>query len=82
MKKSGVGNYKFIFVDIALYAAIGIPVAFAFTYSDFGALFIAREAIGVIFGLVVAAIYFKEPFTVYRLAALVLAAGALMLSYK
>jgi multidrug transporter EmrE-like cation transporter len=82
LKKSGLSNYRYILIGIVLYAAIGIPVAVAFNYSDFGALFIAWEAIGVIFGLVVATLYFKEPFTIYRFTAVILALGALVLSYK
>lgn len=41
LKKSGLTNYRYIIIGILLYAVIGIPVALAFNYSDFGALFIA-----------------------------------------
>src|ERR1700733_2342292 len=79
LKKSNGTDWKFILIGILLYGAIGIPVAIAFKFTEFGTLFLAWEAAAVVLGIIVASIYYKEPFTVYRGAAFILALLALWL---
>lgn len=82
LKKAGSTNWKYLAAGFLIYGLIAVPVAIAFKYSEFGQLFLVWEAVAVIFGVIVASMYFKEAFTVYRLAALFLALAALFFSYK
>ncbi len=82
LKKYGWGDWRYVALGALLYAAVAVPVAIAFHYTDFGKLFIVWEAASVLLGLAVASVYYKEPFTAYRAAACVLALAALYLSEK
>lgn len=82
LKKSGLYNVKLLLLGFLLYGVIAIPVALAFRFVQFGALFIVWEAVVVIVGIIVASFYYKEPFGLWRFMALMLAVGALLLSYK
>ena len=82
LKKSNGADWKLIVLGVLLYGVIAVPVAFAFKFTEFGTLFLVWEAVAVIFGITIASVWYKEPFTIYRLLALVLALGALVLSYK
>ncbi len=82
LKKSGWSDWRYVVAGFLVYGLIAIPVAVVFKYTEFGQLFLVWEAVAVIFGLIVASWYFKEPFTAYRLVALLLVLSALYFSYK
>ncbi|MGA1984556.1 MAG: hypothetical protein ABSG84_19090 [Acidobacteriaceae bacterium] len=79
LKESGGKGDKLILGTIA-YAATAIIVAAAFRISGFGQLFILWEALTVMGGLVIAAALFREPLTLARIAAAILAILAVLLS--
>lgn len=82
LKKSQLTNNWYLALGFILYACGVIPVAIVFKKLDFGLVFIIWEALTVILALVIASIYFKESFTLYKFLALILATGALYFSYK
>ena len=79
LKESGGKGEKLIFGTIA-YAATAIIAAVAFRISGFGQLFILWEALTVIGGLLIASVLFREPLTLARIAAAILAILAVLLS--
>lgn len=82
LKKSNFSNWSFIVLGAVLYMLVALPVAVAYKYMKFGDLFFIWEGIFIVLGIIIATIFYKEPFTAYRLGAIVLALGALYLSYK
>lgn len=82
LKKSNLNDYRYLIIGALFYTATALPVAVVFKYMDFGKLFLIWEAVFVLLGIAVATWYYREPFTVYRLIALILALGALFFSYK
>lgn len=82
LKKSGGQDWRWIAAGILLYGIVAILVAAIFHYTEFGKLFLIWEALAVILGLAVASLYYKEPFTVYRLAGFGFAMAALYFSNK
>jgi len=82
LKKSSGHDWRLIALGFFVYGLIAIPVAIAFKYTEFGKLFLIWEAAAVILGVIVASLYYKEPFTSYRFIALALALAALYFSYK
>lgn len=82
LKRGGATDWRYLAAGVAIYGLIALPVAFAFKYTEFGQLFLVWEAVAVVLGVVTASLYFGEAFTIYRLGALLLALGALVLSYK
>ena len=59
-----------------------IPVAIVFKRIDFGSVFLIWQAVTVIMALIIATLYFKELFTIYKFFALIFALVALYFSYK
>lgn len=82
LKKSHTENYKLFAAGVFFYALGALPVAFAFKKIEFGSVFLIWEAATIILALAIAALYFKEDFSVYKLIALALALGAAYFSYK
>jgi multidrug transporter EmrE-like cation transporter len=82
LKKSGWSNWYWIAAGAFVYAVAAIFVADAFHYTEFGRVFLVWEIIAVILGMLVAGVYYKEPFTIYRFVALILAFAAIYFSYK
>jgi multidrug transporter EmrE-like cation transporter len=82
LKKGGAHDWRYLTAGIVIYALVAIPVAFAFKYSEFGSLVIAWEAVLLVLSMIVSVWIFNESFTVYRLLAIILAFGAIILAYK
>jgi multidrug transporter EmrE-like cation transporter len=82
LKKSHMSDYRYLTLGLILYTCGVIPVAIVFKKIDFGSVFLIWEALTVILALVIANLYFKEPFTTYKGLALLFAAAALYFSYK
>ncbi len=82
LNKSHLDNHGLLALGMLFYLLGVIPVAIAFKKIEFGPVFLIWEAVTVILALIIASIYFKEPFTLYRVIALVLAVGAVFFSYK
>ncbi len=82
LKKSHLDNWWFFGLGIFFYALGVIPVAVVFKKIEFGSVFLIWEAVTVIVALLVASLYFKESFTLYKGFALLFALFALYFSYK
>jgi multidrug transporter EmrE-like cation transporter len=81
LKRSGFANPADLMLGAVLYGTVAIPVAAAFRYSQFGAIFVVWEAFMIIVGIAVATVYFNETFTIQRLLSVSLAVLALLLTY-
>lgn len=82
LKKSDFSSIKWLLVGLVIYGSVAVPVALLFKLVQFGNLFILWEAAYLILGIAVASLFYNEPFTIYRFLAVLLALGALFLSYK
>ena len=82
LKKSQVTNHWYLVLGLILYSCGVIPVVIVFRKIDFGSVFLVWEALTVILAMIIASLYFKESFTVYKGLALVFALSALYFSYK
>ena len=71
-----ITNWWFFAAGIFFYALGVIPVAVVFKKIEFGSVFLIWEAITVIIALLVANLYFKESFTLYKGLALLFASNS------
>ncbi len=82
LKKSQLANHWYLILGLFLYACGVIPVAIVFRKIDFGSVFLIWEALTVMLAMIIASLYFKESFTLYKGLALIFALSALYFSYK
>jgi multidrug transporter EmrE-like cation transporter len=82
LKQGGLSKPSHLIAGAILYGSVALPVALAFKYTEFGRLFLIWEAMVIVGGLIIASIYFKESFSIYKVLALVFALVSLWFSYK
>lgn len=63
LKKSNGFTWSYFLAGLGLYAVVAVPVAVAFTYVEFGPLFIIWESLYLILGLTFGSLIFGEAFT-------------------
>jgi len=80
-KSASSGDITLFLVGMILYGTTAFPVVYLFNRKDFEIVFLVWEAFGVVLGLVVATLYFREAFTLQKVIALIFSIGALICSY-